>query len=354
MTIQADIDAYVRAYVARWRLPGLSIGVVRDGAVLFSAGYGVQSLATGQPATAQTLFHIASVAKTMTSTAIFQLLERGRVDLDDPIVRHLPYFKVDDARSDAITIRQCLMHTSGIGHPVDYGWDAPEFDDDSLERHVRGLRSHRLVEIEPGSTSYSDIAFNVLGDLIAKVSGTSYEQYMKQHIFDPLGMTTTTLMAPRATHHGLVATGYEQTEDGSIVESRYPYNRMHVPCGCIASSAAEMARWMLVNLQRGEVDGVRILQASTYDEMWRMQLHTIGEGGGEAPALGWWINRRHAEQVMQHDGEDDGFVSNLRLWTESGIGVVMLCNAQWTDPWQACDEVYALGLSNSRESGGSR
>ena len=335
-------------------MPGLSISVVRDGAVLFSAGYGVQSLATGQPATAHTLFHIASVAKTMTSTAIFQLLERGRVDLDDPIVRHLPYFKVDDARSDAITIRQCLMHTSGIGHPVDYGWDTPEFDDESLERHVRGLRSHKLVEIEPSSTSYSDIAFNVLGDLIAKVSGTSYEHYMKQHIFDPLGMTTTTLMAPRATHHGLVATGYEQTEDGSIVESRYPYNRMHVPCGCIASSAAEMARWMLVNLQRGEVDGVRILQASTYDEMWRMQLHTIGEGGGEAPALGWWINRRHAEKVMQHDGEDDGFVSNLRLWTESGIGVVMLCNGQWCDPWQACDEVYALGLSNSRESGGSR
>jgi CubicO group peptidase (beta-lactamase class C family) len=162
------------------------------------------------------------------------------------------------------------MHTSGIGHPVDYGWGTPEFDDESLERHVRGLRSHKLVEIEPGSTSYSDIAFNVLGDLIAKVSGTSYEQYMKQHIFDPLGMTTTTLMAPRATHAGLVATGYEQTEDGSIVESRYPYNRMHVPCGCIASSAAEMARWMLVNLQRGEVDGVRILPASTYDEMWRI------------------------------------------------------------------------------------
>lgn len=354
MTIRTQVDAFVRAYVARWRVPGLSISVVRDGAVLFSAGYGVQSLATGQPATAHTLFHIASVAKTMTSTAIFQLLERGRVDLDDPIVRHLPYFKVDDARSDAITIRQCLMHTSGIGHPVDYGWDTPEFDDESLERHVRGLRSHKLVEIEPSSTSYSDIAFNVLGDLIAKVSGTSYEHYMKQHIFDPLGMTTTTLMAPRATHHGLVATGYEQTEDGSIVESRYPYNRMHVPCGCIASSAAEMARWMLVNLQRGEVDGVRILQASTYGEMWRMQLHTIGEGGGEAPALGWWINRRHAEKVMQHDGEDDGFVSNLRLWTESGIGVVMLCNGQWCDPWQACDEVYALGLSNSRESGGSR
>lgn len=347
MTIQTQLDDYVRAYVATSRAPGLSVSVVRDGAVLFSAGYGVQSLATGQPATVQTLFHIASVAKTMTSVAIFQLLERGRVDLDDPIVRHVPYFKVDDARSDAITIRQCLMHTSGIGHPLDYGWDMPEFDEDALERHVRGLRSHRLVEIEFGATSYSDIAFNVLGDLIAKVSGTSYEQYMKQHIFDPLGMTTTTLMAPRAAHPGLVAAGYEQADDGSIVASLYPYSRMHVPCGCIASSAAEMARWMLVNLQRGELEGVRILQAGTYDEMWRMQLETARENAYEDPALGWWINRRHAEKVVQHDGEDDGFVSNLRLWTESGVGVVMLCSAQWCDLWQASDEVRALGSSHS-------
>jgi CubicO group peptidase (beta-lactamase class C family) len=349
--IQERIDAYVRAYVSRWRVPGLSISVVRDGAILFSAGYGVQNLATRQPATANTLFHIASVAKTMTSAAIFQLRERGRVDLDDPIVKHLPYFEVDDARTDSITIRQCLTHTSGIGHPQDYGWDKPEFDDGALERHVRGLRSHKLVDVEPGSTSYSDIAFNVLGDLIAKVSGLSYEQYMKEHIFDPLGMSTTTLMASRAAHPELVATGYEQADDGGIVQSLYPYNRMHVPCGCIASSASDMARWMGVNLQRGELDGVRILQASTYDEMWRMQFRTRRENDSEDPALGWWINRRHAQTVVQHDGEDDGFLSNLRLWTESATGVVVLCNAQWCDPWKASDEVYALALSQSSGAG---
>lgn len=284
----------------------------------------------------------------MTTAAIFQLRERGWVDLDDPIIRHLPYFKVNDARSDSITIRQCLMHTSGIGHPVDDGWDKPEFDDGALERHVRGMQSQGLVEMEPGSTSYSDLAFNVLGDLIAKVSGMSYEQYIRRHIFDPLGMTTTTMMAPRSTHPELVATGYEQAVDGSIAESLYPYNRMHVPCGCIASSAAEMSRWMLVNMQRGELDGVRFLQASSYADMWRMQLRTLGEDDSEDPALGWWINRRYAQPVMQHDGEDDGFVSNLRLWTESGIGVVMLCNAQWCDPWKASDEVLAIALSHAR------
>jgi len=271
-----------------------------------------------------------------------QLREQGKLDLDDPLVKHLPYFRVDDPRRDLITIRQCLCHTSGIGHPEDYGWDRPEFDEEALERHVRGLAAHNLLELAPNALSYSDIAFNVLGDLIAKVSGMSYEQYMKSRIFDPVGMTTTTLMAPHADHPHLVATGYEKREDGMIVQSLYPYNRMHVPCGCIASSATEMARWALVNLNRGELDGVRVLQPASYATMWQMQFRDSDETAPDDPALGWWVSRRYPERVMQHNGGDDGFLSNLRLWTESGIGIVILCNATWCDPWNATDEVYQL------------
>ena len=343
----ARIDSYLRAYVEQGQSVGLSAAIVQDGAIVFSGGYGVQNRQTQQPVTPQTLFHIASVAKTMTSTAIMQLREQGKLKLDDPLVNHLPYFQVDDPRSDQITIRQCLSHTSSIGHPEEYGWDRPEFDDEALERHVRGLATHKVVEIAPNSLSYSDIAYNVLGDLIAKVTGMSYEQYMKTHIFDPIGMTTTTLMAPRADHPELVATGYEKKEDGAIGESFYPYNRMHVPCGCIASSATEMAQWAMVSLNRGELAGVRILPSASYDEMWRMQFRDQDEEVSTDTALGWWISRRYSERVMQHDGEDDGFVSNLRLWTESGIGIVILCNALWAEPWTVTDEVHRLLIDHA-------
>lgn len=344
-TFQA-VDAYLRGYVEKWQIPGLSVAIVQEGELAFSAGYGVQDLQTQRPATPQTLFHIASVAKTMTSTAIMQLREAGKVELDDPIVKHLPYFKVDNPRSDQITIRQCLCHISGIGHPTDYGWDKPEFDDDSLERHVRGLATHQLLDLAPNTLSYSDIAYNVLGDLIAKVSGMSYEAYMKCHLFDPLGMSTTTLMAPRAEHPELVATGYQEEVENAtprvIVQSYYPYNRMHVPCGCIASSAEEMARWMLVSLNRGELDGVRILQSKSYETMWQVQFINSHPEATQDPALGWWRSRRYSERVMQHDGGDDGFLSNTRIWTESNIGVVILCNGYWCDPWNATMEVYEL------------
>lgn len=348
MSTFQSIDHYLRDYAEKWQIPGLACAIVQNGKLAFSAGYGVQNLQTQTPATPQTLFHIASIAKTMTSTAIMQLREAGKVDLDDPIVKHLPYFRVDDPRSDQITIRQCLCHISGIGHPEDYGWDNPEFDDASLERHVRGLTNHKLIDLAPNTVSYSDIAYNVLGDLISKVSGMSYEEYMRQYIFHPLGMTTTTLMAPRAEHPERVATGYEEKEENAeprtIVESSYPYNRMHVPCGCIASSAEEMARWMLASLNRGELDGVRILQPESYDVMWQMQLRDSDPEAPDDPALGWWISRRYPERVMQHNGGDDGFLSNLRLWTESNIGIVILCNGYWCDPWNASHEVYRILL----------
>jgi CubicO group peptidase (beta-lactamase class C family) len=182
MNTLEKIDTYVRQYMEQSHVPGLALAVAQHGRVVYYAGYGVRNLDKAQPVSPSTLFHLASVVKTMTSTAVMQLREAGRLDLDDPIVKHLPYFRIDNPRSDQITIRHCLTHTSGIGHPEYYGWDNPEFDDDSLERHVRSLAAHTLVNIAPGTTSYSDIAYNVLGYLIAKVSGMSYEAYMHRQL----------------------------------------------------------------------------------------------------------------------------------------------------------------------------
>jgi CubicO group peptidase (beta-lactamase class C family) len=316
--------------------------VAHEGEISDCAGYGVQDLRTGRPVTPETLFHLASVVKTMTSTAILQLREAGKLDLDDPIVQHLPYFRVADPRSDQITIRQCLSHTSGIGHPEDWDWDNPEFDDDALERHVRSLADHPLIDLAPGTLSYSDIAYNVLGDLIAKVSGLSYETYMHTHLFQPLGMTKTTTMPPRQGDPALLATGYEQAADGTIQQSVYPYNRIHVPCGCIASNVLEMTRYATAHLRRGELDRARILQPQSYADLWGIQVHNVDVETETDSALGWWVRRNTTELVVSHSGEDDGFVSHFRLWTQSQRSIVVLCNSVWAEPWAVTDEIYRL------------
>lgn len=337
-----QIDFYLREYMAQSNVTGLAVALAQQGEIIYAAGYGVQDQRTGQPVTPDTLFHIASVAKTMTSTAIMQLREAGKLDLDDPIVQHIPYFRVDDPHSDQITIRQCLCHTSGIGHPEDYGWDAPEFDDDSLERHVRSLADHKLIELAPGTTSYSDIAYNVLGDLIAKVSGMSYETYMHTYLFHPLGMTKTTTMAPRQGDPALLAVGYEKDEAGEIKQSHYPYNRMHVPCGCIASNVIEMTRYATAHLNRGLLDGVRILPAQSYATMWAIQVHEVSADARDDSALGWWVRRDPTELIVEHNGADDGFESQFCLWTQRQLSMVVLCNSDWAKPWLVIDDMYRL------------
>jgi CubicO group peptidase (beta-lactamase class C family) len=345
-TREARIDSAVREYLAHSEVTGLAIAVVQQGQVVFCSGYGVQDLDTLQPVTPATLFHLASVVKTMTSTAIMQLREAGKIDLDDPIVAHLPYFRVDDPRSDQITIRQCLSHTSGIEHPTDWGWDRPEFDDDALERHVRSLAGRKLVTVPSGTTSYSDIAYNVLGAVIAQVSGLSYEAYLHRHLFQPLGMAQTTTMASREGDPALLATGYEHDEAGAVRRSLYPYNRVHVPCGCVASNVLEMTRYAMAHLNRGELDGTRILAPESYDAMWAVQMHDVRDAEDADSALGWWVRRGSAELIVDHSGEDDGFLSHFCLWPERHQSIVVLCNAAWADPEHVTDIVSHLLADN--------
>jgi CubicO group peptidase (beta-lactamase class C family) len=336
------IDAYVRDYLADSRVPGLALEVARGGETIHRRGYGVQDVESGEPVTPQTLFHLASVVKTMTGVAILQLRDAGRLDLDDPVVRHLPYFCVDDPRCDQITIRQCLTHTSGIGHPDDWGWERPEFDDESLERHVRGLASHQLVPIAPGQTSYSDIAYNVLGDVIAKISGLTYESYVERRIFQPLGMHDTTTMAPRSSRPELVATGYSMDESGAVERSVYPYNRMYVPCGCIASNVVEMTRYANALLAGGTLDGARILDEASVAETWQVQVPTGNPAPHGEAALGWWVRRPSDELRVEHDGEDDGFQSHLCLWVDRALSIVVLSNGDWDDRRDVTAAVFDL------------
>jgi CubicO group peptidase (beta-lactamase class C family) len=341
-TQETQIDAAIQAFVTTSQAVGLAVAISQQGELVFSRGYGVQDRDSMRPATPETLFHLASVVKTMTSTAVMQLREAGKLDLDDPIVSHLPYFRVDDPRSDQITIRQCLTHTSGIEHPTDWGWDRPEFDDAALERHVRGLAARKLVDIPPGRTSYSDNAYDVLGAVIAQVSGVSYEEYLRRHILAPLGMGKTTTMPPREGDPALLAVGYERDDAGAIRRSLYPYNRMHVPCGCVASNALEMTRYALAHLNRGQLEGSRILAPESYGALWDVQLRDERDDVNADIALAWWVRRGSPEPIVEHYGWDDGFRSHLCLWPERRQSVVVLCNSDWVDPGEVTKLVAAL------------
>src|SRR5262249_8781154 len=162
--------------------------------------------------------------KPFVATAVMQLVEQGKVDLDKPVADYLPYFRLKDDRYRSITVRQMLTHTSGMPDVDNYHWDQPEYDDGALERYVRSLQDKEL-RWHPGSKyAYSNMAYEVLGDLVAKVSGTTFEDDVEANILKPLGMNSSTLLFKKADPAKL-ATGHTRTKDGTVTPvGQYPYH----------------------------------------------------------------------------------------------------------------------------------
>jgi CubicO group peptidase (beta-lactamase class C family) len=140
--LQNQLEPKINDEIQKGHLPGMAIGVVKNGKLIYAKGFGFAKLGTDTPVTSRSLFHMASVTKTFVATAIMQLVEQGKIDLDAPVTRYLPYFKLDDERYRDIKIRQMLSHTSGIPDTTNYHWDKPEYDDGALERFVRSTANH--------------------------------------------------------------------------------------------------------------------------------------------------------------------------------------------------------------------
>ena len=301
--------------------PGLAIAVLRDGKTVYRESVGVLDLASGEPVTVDTRFHLASVTKTFVATAVLQLAEQGKVDLDAHPRRYLPYFQPADPRAERITIRQVLAHISGLQKDDDTRFDNPDLDDGALERLVREAVS-RPLDFAPGEKfGYSNLGYCVLGDIVAKVSGETFEAYVKRHILEPLRMKDSTLLLTEAKR-GPLARPYLVDDAYTVVPAPfYPYNRRRAPSSAMSSTLNDLERWARVHMNRGELEGRRILKSSTYDEMWRPAGESLQQIG-----LGWFLWKRGAERLVGHNGSDTGFVAAIELLPERGIGVIVLCN----------------------------
>jgi CubicO group peptidase (beta-lactamase class C family) len=316
-----QLEPVIKQVMQRAEMPGFAIAVVRDQRIVYSAGFGLKKLNGNETVSVRSLFHMASITKPFVATSIMQLWEQGKIDLDAPITKYLPYFQLKDERYKQITVRQMLSHISGMPDVQDYEWDKPQFDDGALERYVRSLVDKTLIA-EPGARfQYSNMAFEVLGDVIAKVSGITFEDYVKRNILAPLEMSTSNLLVKQADPQLLTSPHVLSPSYEVEVSKVFPYNRMHSPSSTLYSSVLDMSRWAIANLNRGELDGMRILKASTYDLMWKPPGDKFTQVG-----ISWFLGKHRDLGVVRHSGGDVGFVSNLVLIPEKKIAVVMMSN----------------------------
>jgi len=320
------LEQFLEKVIQDKKTPGVAVGIVKDGTLVYARGFGLMKVDDpGRPVTPETLFHMASITKPFVATSVMQLVERGKINIDEPVVKYLPYFQLKDPRYTTITVRQMLTHTSGMPDVTDYGWNKPEYDDGSLERYVRSLKD-RSLRWQPGSKfAYSNMAYECLGDLVAKVSGKSFEDYVEAEILMPLGMKSSTLLLKKADPEKL-ASGHTAGKDKTVKPvAHYPYNRAHTPSSNLHSNVEDMTRWMLANLHYGALDGQRILQRSTYDVMWKPAT----EAGRKDRHVGisWFLGDMKGEPFVSHGGGDDGFLTYVGFSPQRQVGFVLMTNS---------------------------
>jgi CubicO group peptidase (beta-lactamase class C family) len=328
--IAGKLATFLQQVVASFDVPGLAAGVVQDNEIVLAQGLGVKRYGTPEPITGRSLFHMASVSKPFAATSLVQLLERGKVDLDAPVVTYLPYFKVKDERFDQLTLHQMLTHTSGMPDVDDYEWDKPRFDEGAVERYVRSLGAESLIHAPGEAFSYSNTAFEVLADVISKVAGQPFEDYVKEEILLPLRMHDSTFL--RAQVPPELGVTPHITGLTTTVSHVYPYNRRHAASSTLHSNALEMCNWMQANLNRGVFRGQRFLDTASYgDLLWEPQAPIDAEPiDGKAPTrfvgLSWFLWEYKGHKAVGHGGADVGFRSRVVMLPDLNIGVAAMAN----------------------------
>lgn len=330
----------VEAWRTRVNLPaGLAVGVSVGGRTVYAEGFGTKVQGKKEPVTTRTVFHMASVTKPFVATAVMQLVEAGKVSIDSPVTRYLPYFKMNDPRAATVTVKELLNHTSGMPDVTDYRWDHPEYDNGALERYVRGLVDSSLV-FDPGTQyKYSNIGFEVLADLIAKVSGESFEGYIQRHILTPLGMRHSTLLMTDVDSANLALGTIRDSTGVIVVSPYYPYNRPHAASSTLHSNVEDMLRWGNAVLQGGALGGKRVVSAAgvrqltttTFDRTAQMREGWARDNkpmpyDSMGVALSWFVSWKDGKRTIFHRGGDEGFRSYLMIVPDDSLVIVLMAN----------------------------
>jgi CubicO group peptidase (beta-lactamase class C family) len=307
------LDYYLESQVSDGQIPGVAAAVVKDGRIVFSRGYGTAG--SDRRMTPETAVVIGSTSKSITALATLQLVDDGHVDLDAPIGRYLPWFDPDDARAEAITVRDLLIDTSGV--PTWAGWSALAGDGRADEGSIRDLVNNLQLLDEPGGRfRYSNANYIILGEIIEAASGRPYAEVVKGSIFEPLDMEHTTAGAPAGT----VANRYWL---GLPMPSHLPYLEIGIPAGAVSSSASDLAVYLQAQLgdHRSETlnDATRTLLHEP-----AVEAEGFGVPDGRQYAMGWYVGPVVGEPAVFHSGDVFDSSSSLVMLPERDLGVVVV------------------------------
>ncbi len=326
-----SLDSYIESTRKDWKVPGVAIGIVQGAAPAYLKGYGVRNLQTSQPVTADTLFDIGSCTKAFTSASIAMLVDDGKMHWDDKADLFLPFFHLSDPIADEnVTLRDLLTHRTGLPG-ADLIWYGAPISRDEIVR--------RAAYIQPSAGfrtlfQYQNVMYVALGAAVGRASGGSWDDFVKQRIFSPLGMNESDTSATDAQRSPDYAMPHI-LRDGIVQPIPWRNIDNAGPAGSINSSVRDMSKWVALQLNDGVFNGKRLLSSQNLQEMHRPQI-VVPPGGITneffpdsmqlSYGLGWFVQDYRGHQLILHPGDIDGFEALTVLIPEIHTGYVVLVN----------------------------
>jgi len=322
--LETFLDSVISVQLADDHIPGATISVVKDGRLFFAKGYGDADLQAGKLVSANTaLFRIGSVSKLFTATAVLQLAEQGKLNLHADVNTYLTTFQLPATYPEPITLAHLLTHTAGF-EDRQTGYFARNTRD--LEPLGQWLAAHVPARVRPPGelTAYSNYGYALAGYIVEQVAGMPFAQYVEHHLFQPLGMHSSTFRQPvEARLSAALSQGYTYT-DGVYRPEPFEVFQM-APAGAMSATATDIANFMIAQLQNGRFGAQRILQEATSQEMQAQQF----TNDPRVPGMAYGFQEQHlnGQRLLLKDGDTLLFHSLLALLPEHHVGVFVAYNS---------------------------
>ncbi|UCE05063.1 MAG: beta-lactamase family protein [bacterium] len=321
------IKTWIESQIEYNNLPGLSVGIIYDQNLIWQKGFGYADVEKKIPMTPQTIFRIASITKLFTCTAIMQLRDQGKLQLDDPVEKHLPWFKIKNRFPDAptITIRHLMTHTSGLPREAAFPyWTDHQFP--TLNQIMETLPNQETIYPAETKLKYSNLGMALLGHILVAVSGKDYESYIQNHILKPLAMTSTTIYLTDEQRKRM-ATGYgRRLADGMRKPMEISDYKGISPAASISSNVEDLAKFASLQFSDENSRDKQILKGSTLREMQR--VHWLQPSWKSGRGLGFSVWYRDEKTFVGHSGWVAGYRTQLLLCPEHKIAVIIMSNAE--------------------------
>ena len=326
---QKELDEFITAIMKEWKVPGLSIAIVKNDSVVMLKGYGYRDVENKKPVTTKTLFGIASCSKAFTCAGLGILVDREKLTFEKNVKEIIPEFELTDKYAgDNITVRDLVTHQSGLARH-DRLWYMSPFSRSEMLHRLRYLDMNRHLH---QSYQYNNLMYMVAGVVIERVSGESWEDFTRKNIFEPLGMTKSNCSISGLQNSDDHALPYGEIKDKVQI---IPYCNLDAagPCGSINSNVEEMAKWLTLNMNNGKYKDKQIVSEKSLKEIHSPQMISSKSIDSDELyysmyGMGWGINQYRNNLMLSHSGSIDGYASLVSFLPKEKFGVVVLTNLE--------------------------